>query len=326
MDQAKGENPETSRAGLSEAQLAARDAQAEPTPTRPPAETSAPQGDHAPQQPTKPQPSQGQPSQGASSQGQPSQENASQGQSSQGASSQGTSSQSASNGSTISEKQIKRIYGIGLNEGGYTKAGIDRLIQRKHGFESKSDIPRGDAYEQICEDLADEQLAAKFNRDPDTPDMFDGEDSGGDEGEPEEAEDDAGGTSALDERLQEMRERLDAQEAYEVPRLLEQLDEYVQSWPESAQERYRTEVRSIYEGEEVWTAVLKALDAKAQVEALEAEEGETGGYESLCQHVGAWPEEKKEKGLSILTGHLSADAPIDVRQRVTFAEPPEELA
>lgn len=73
---------------------------------------------------------------------------------------------------TISEKQVKRAYAI-AGEHGWDKAWIERLLQRRYGYDSMEDVTRGEEYDQLCEQvLPSEQMRSQYSRDPDTPDMF----------------------------------------------------------------------------------------------------------------------------------------------------------
>jgi hypothetical protein len=76
----------------------------------------------------------------------------------------------------ISEAQLNRLYAIADDEG-WDEAALNRLVNDELGWESKADIPYGEVYEEICAALKDERLRYHMSRDPDTPDMFDGEDT-----------------------------------------------------------------------------------------------------------------------------------------------------
>jgi len=73
---------------------------------------------------------------------------------------------------TISKKQIKRLWAIGKNEGGYSDDGLRRMVAREFGFDPLSDITR-EKYDSVVDYARDEGMARRYNRDPDTPDMFD---------------------------------------------------------------------------------------------------------------------------------------------------------
>jgi len=76
----------------------------------------------------------------------------------------------------ISEAQLNRLYAIADDEG-WDEAALNRLVKDELGWESKADIPYGDPYEEICQSLEDERLRYHMSRDPDTPDMFEEDDS-----------------------------------------------------------------------------------------------------------------------------------------------------
>lgn len=119
----------------------------------------------------------------------------------------------------ISKKQRKRLFAIAKNEGGYTNEGLKRLID-EYGYESTGDIKRYD-YEEIVLDARSERLAAKYNRDPAVPDMF----------EAAEAE-----TKA---------ENATAEEGKEHPDYNVQID------------RLRAELRAAYGDEGAWNEVIE---------------------------------------------------------------------
>ena len=124
----------------------------------------------------------------------------------------------------ISQKQIKRLYAIAKNEGGFTDQGLKRMVARKFGFDSLSDIPRGETYDRIADACADEGLAGKYNRDPDTKDMFDGE------GE------DAPDYDAVVTQLQrDVREAFGSQERYNA--VVSGYVERMQDWPDKQKAR-----------------------------------------------------------------------------------------
>jgi len=90
---------------------------------------------------------------------------------------------------SISEGQLKRMYAI-AEENGWDEAALNRLVKDELGYESKSDVPYGDPYDEICEALEDERLRYHMSRDPDTKDLFEGDgDAGGDDDPFEGAED-----------------------------------------------------------------------------------------------------------------------------------------
>jgi len=70
---------------------------------------------------------------------------------------------------TITEAQARRFYAIAFDTG-YTRAGINRLLER-HEYDEAEDVAPED-YDELIRVARDEQLAFRFNRDPDTPDMF----------------------------------------------------------------------------------------------------------------------------------------------------------
>jgi len=80
----------------------------------------------------------------------------------------------AANGSPdrpISDKQLKRLWAIGKNEGEYSDSGLRRMVKREWGYDSLSDITRND-YDSVVEHARDPQMAGRYNRDPDTKNMF----------------------------------------------------------------------------------------------------------------------------------------------------------
>jgi len=76
----------------------------------------------------------------------------------------------------ISEAQLNRLYAIADDEG-WDEAALNRLVKDELGWESKADVPYGEPYEEICQSLEDERLRYHMSRDPDTPDMFEEDDS-----------------------------------------------------------------------------------------------------------------------------------------------------
>lgn len=75
---------------------------------------------------------------------------------------------------SISEAQLNRMYAI-AEDHGWDEAGLNRLVKDELGYESKGDVPYGKPYDEICEALEDERLRYHMHRDPDTPDLFEGD-------------------------------------------------------------------------------------------------------------------------------------------------------
>lgn len=74
---------------------------------------------------------------------------------------------------TISEAQVKRLFAIARNEGGFTEEGLRRmLLHGRARYESPADIQRHH-YDAIVEAARNPELASRYNRDPHTADMFD---------------------------------------------------------------------------------------------------------------------------------------------------------
>jgi len=71
----------------------------------------------------------------------------------------------------ISEKQLKRLYAIADDED-WSDSHVDRMMKDLIGYQSKSDIPAGEAYEEVIEALQSPEMRFWMGRDPDTPDMF----------------------------------------------------------------------------------------------------------------------------------------------------------
>jgi len=82
------------------------------------------------------------------------------------------------NWDSISEAQLNRMYAI-AEDHGWDEAALNRLVKDELGYSSKSGVPYGDPYDEICAALEDERLRYHMHRDPDTPDLWD-------EGESEE--------------------------------------------------------------------------------------------------------------------------------------------
>jgi len=70
---------------------------------------------------------------------------------------------------TISEAQARRLYAIALDNG-YNRAGVNRLLSG-FGYDEATDVDKDD-YDELCRIAEDEESAFRYNRDPDTPDMF----------------------------------------------------------------------------------------------------------------------------------------------------------
>lgn len=64
----------------------------------------------------------------------------------------------------ISENQQKRLWAIAKNDGGYSNNGVKALLET-YGLTSTADIP-ATQYSEICQKLADRELAMTYNREP----------------------------------------------------------------------------------------------------------------------------------------------------------------
>lgn len=84
----------------------------------------------------------------------------------------------------ISEKQRKRMYAI-AKDNDWKDSWLDRLVKDELGFGSKNHVPYGDAYDEICDALEDQELKYWVSRDPDTLDMFEEEEEATDNGLPD---------------------------------------------------------------------------------------------------------------------------------------------
>jgi hypothetical protein len=84
--------------------------------------------------------------------------------------------------SRISEAQLNRLLAIADDEG-WKDSWLDRLVKDELGYESKTQIPWGDPYDEIVAAVQDGEMRYFMSRDPDTPDMFEGDESGEEEGE-----------------------------------------------------------------------------------------------------------------------------------------------
>jgi hypothetical protein len=72
---------------------------------------------------------------------------------------------------SISDAQSDRMYAI-AQDNGWSDSHLDRLVKDLLGYESKSNVPYGDPYDEICEALEDDEIQFWVSRDPDTQDMF----------------------------------------------------------------------------------------------------------------------------------------------------------
>lgn len=78
----------------------------------------------------------------------------------------------ASENAEISSGQLKRFHAI-ARDMGWSKAAKERLLSHRYGLQSSSEIRRGDQYNEICDEaLRSAELRSRYERDPDTPDMF----------------------------------------------------------------------------------------------------------------------------------------------------------
>jgi DNA-binding protein YbaB len=161
-------------------------------------------------------------------------------------------------GRTISQPQRKRLFAIAKNEGGYTEAGLRRLIDA-HGYDSTRDITRED-YDEIIEDAYREKKARNYNADPAQTDAFD---SGGEPtGEQEEAsfEDDL---EALEEDLAQAMEA-DTHEARQ-----EQVSAAMEAFSEAYPQPSASQRDAIMEVYEPVRAELASADAEGQSQAAD---------------------------------------------------------
>lgn len=71
----------------------------------------------------------------------------------------------------ISGKQVKWMYAI-ANEEGWKDSWLDRMVKDELGYESKSVVPSGPAYEEIIDALESDEMRFWMSRDPDTGDLF----------------------------------------------------------------------------------------------------------------------------------------------------------
>jgi hypothetical protein len=71
----------------------------------------------------------------------------------------------------ISGKQLDRMYAI-ADEEGWKDSWLDRMVKDELGYESKSTVPSGPAYEEIVEALRSDEMRYFMSRDLDTPDLF----------------------------------------------------------------------------------------------------------------------------------------------------------
>jgi len=69
--------------------------------------------------------------------------------------------------------QLGRLFRIAGQEG-WKDSWLDRLVKDELGFESKTHIPYGDPYDEICAALRNSEVRFWMSRDPDTNDMFAG--------------------------------------------------------------------------------------------------------------------------------------------------------
>jgi len=70
---------------------------------------------------------------------------------------------------TISEAQARRLWAIALDNG-YNRSGVNRLLNG-FGYDEATDVDKDD-YDELCCIAEDKESAFRYNRDPDTPDMF----------------------------------------------------------------------------------------------------------------------------------------------------------
>jgi hypothetical protein len=66
--------------------------------------------------------------------------------------------------------QLGRLFRIADQEG-WKDSWLDRLVKDELGFESKTHIPYGDPYDEICAALRNDEVRFWMSRDPDTRDM-----------------------------------------------------------------------------------------------------------------------------------------------------------
>jgi len=73
---------------------------------------------------------------------------------------------------TITKPQARRFWAIALDTG-YNREGVQRLLAANDCAEAEQ-ITK-DEYDELCALAEDEDLAFKYNRDPNTRDLFTGE-------------------------------------------------------------------------------------------------------------------------------------------------------
>ena len=66
--------------------------------------------------------------------------------------------------------QLGRLFRI-ADQNGWKDSWLDRLVKDELGFESKTHIPYGDPYDEICAALRNDEMRFWMSRDPDTLDM-----------------------------------------------------------------------------------------------------------------------------------------------------------
>ena len=71
--------------------------------------------------------------------------------------------------STITEAQARRFWAIAL-ETGFTRPGVYRLLNA-NGCQDAEQIGC-EEYDELCALVEDEELAFRYNRDPNTRDLF----------------------------------------------------------------------------------------------------------------------------------------------------------
>ena len=178
-------------------------------------------------------------------------------------------------GRTISQPQRKRLFAIAKNEGGYTEAGLRRLIDA-HGYDSTRDITRDD-YDEIIEDAYREKKACDYNADPAQTDAFDseGEPTGEQEGAETSFEDDL---ETLEEVLAQAM-KADTREARQE-QVSDAMETFSEEYPQPSASQ-REQIMEVYEPvrAELADAGVEAQQSQAADDILEgnaALDGEGG--------------------------------------------------
>jgi hypothetical protein len=170
-------------------------------------------------------------------------------------------------GRTISQPQRKRLFAIAKNEGGYTEAGLRRLIDA-HGYDSTQDITRED-YDDIIEDAYQEKKARDYNADPAQTDAFDS----GDEptGEPDSEQEEA--ETSFEDDLEALEEDLaQAMEADTREARLKQVSAVVEAFSEAYPQPSASQRHAIMEVYMPVRAELAGADEESQQQSQAADD------------------------------------------------------